>query len=41
VQVPQAPTSGVVRLYGPASGFLGMGQVLSDGRVAPKRLMNL
>jgi tRNA pseudouridine55 synthase len=41
VQVPQAPTSGVVRLYGPESGFLGIGHVLSDGRVAPKRLMNL
>ena len=40
VVVSQAPTEGLVRLYD-ASGFLGIGQILDDGRVAPKRLMNL
>ena len=40
VQVPRAPTSGLVRLYGRGTGFLGMGQIASDGRVAPKRLMS-
>lgn len=41
VQVPRAPTAGLVRLYGGDRGFLGMGKIASDGRVAPKRLMNL
>lgn len=41
VQVPRAPTAGLVRLYGCDGGFLGMGTIASDGRVAPKRLMNL
>jgi len=39
VFVPQAPLSGLVRLYGGARGFLGIGTILSDGRVAPKRLV--
>lgn len=30
---------GWVRLYDDSGGFLGMGEVLDDGRVAPKRLM--
>jgi len=29
---------GLVRLFGPG-GFLGMGQILDDGRIAPKRLL--
>lgn len=41
VLVPHAPTSGWVRLYQGENRFLGMGQILDDGRVAPKRLMNL
>ncbi len=41
VQIPQSPTSGFVRLYGPDQGFVGVGQVLDDGRIGPKRLMNL
>jgi len=41
VLVPHAPTSGWVRLYQGEHQFLGMGQILDDGRVAPKRLMNL
>lgn len=39
VVVPHAPTSGWVRLYAADQRFLGMGQVLDDGRVAPKRMM--
>ena len=39
VVVPQAPTAGLVRLYGENLGFIGMGEVLDDGRIAPKRLV--
>ena len=39
ILVPNAPTSGWVRLYANKSDFLGVGQILDDGRVAPKRLM--
>jgi len=39
VLVPHAPTSGWVRLYEGNRSFLGMGEVLDDGRVAPRRLM--
>ncbi len=39
VQVPRAPTEGLVRLYDPDKGFIGAGNILSDGRVAPKRMM--
>ncbi|MCC5809374.1 MAG: tRNA pseudouridine(55) synthase TruB [Ectothiorhodospiraceae bacterium] len=40
VWVPGAPEPGLVRLHGP-DVFLGMGEVRDDGKVAPKRLMNL
>lgn len=40
VVISGAPTAGLVRLY-EDSGFLGIGKILDDGRVAPKRLMNL
>ncbi len=40
VQVARAPTSGWVRLMAPGERFLGMGQIMDDGRVAPKRLLN-
>jgi len=40
VLVPQAPTSGWVRLFASNESFLGVGQILDDGRVAPKRLVN-
>jgi tRNA pseudouridine55 synthase len=40
VLVPQAPTSGWVRLFAGNDHFLGVGQILDDGRVAPKRLVN-
>ena len=39
VQVPRAPTSGWVRLHRDDGKFLGIGQILEDGRVAPKRLI--
>jgi tRNA pseudouridine55 synthase len=39
VWVPGAPTSGHLRLYGADGAFLGVGKVLDDGRVAPKRLL--
>ncbi len=39
VQVPQAPTDGWVQLFNEKI-FLGIGQVLEDGRVTPKRLIN-
>jgi tRNA pseudouridine55 synthase len=37
--VPQAPTQGWVRLYGRSLGFLGLGEVLEDGRVGPRRML--
>jgi tRNA pseudouridine55 synthase len=40
VQVPQAPTDGWVRLFDNTGKFVGVGAVLDDGRVAPKRLIN-
>jgi tRNA pseudouridine55 synthase len=40
VQVAKAPTSGWVRLFAGNNHFLGVGQILEDGRVAPKRLVN-
>jgi tRNA pseudouridine55 synthase len=39
VQVPQAPTEGLVRLYDPSLHFLGVGEILDDGKVQPKRLV--
>ncbi|WP_018953536.1 tRNA pseudouridine(55) synthase TruB [Thioalkalivibrio sulfidiphilus] len=39
VFVPGAPTRGLVRVYGPGETFLAMGEILDDGRVAPRRLM--
>lgn len=36
--VPQAPSQGWVRLYGRSAGFLGLGEVLDDGRIGPRRM---
>lgn len=36
--VPQAPSQGWVRLYGRSAGFLGLGEVLEDGRIGPRRM---
>jgi len=38
VMVPHAPTRGWVRLCAADHEFLGVGQVLDDGRIAPRRL---
>lgn len=38
VRAANAPGTGLVRLYAEEVGFLGVGKVLGDGRVAPKRL---
>lgn len=40
VLVPRAPTAGLVRLYSAQHRFLGVGEVLDDGRVAPRRLLD-
>ena len=39
VTVPHAPTRGLLRIYNEDKRFLGVGEVLPDGRVAPKRLV--
>ncbi|VAW95653.1 tRNA pseudouridine(55) synthase [hydrothermal vent metagenome] len=42
VLVPKAPSNGWVRLMGEKpDDFIGIGHILEDGRVAPKRLVNL
>ena len=41
VMVPRAPTEGILRIYNENHGFLGVGEILDDGRVAPRRLVNL
>lgn len=38
VQVPNAPTEGLVRLFSEKDGFLGIGEIMGDGRVKPNRL---
>ena len=40
VLVPAAPANGWVRVYEAQRGFIGMGEVLDDGRVAPRRMMS-
>lgn len=40
VKAAELPNEGWVRLYADEVGFLGLGEVLEDGRVAPKRLFN-
>ncbi|MBK1641005.1 tRNA pseudouridine(55) synthase TruB [Chromatium okenii] len=39
VLIPQAPTSGLVRLYDPSQKFIGVGTIADDGKVQPKRLI--
>ena len=41
VRAGNLPDEGVVRLYDQSAGFLGIGQSLGDGRVAPKRLFSI
>jgi len=40
VTVPCAPTDGLVKLYQNGEMFIGIGKILDDGRVAPKRLLS-
>lgn len=39
VIVPHAPTEGMLRIYTENRDFIGVGEVLEDGRVAPRRLV--
>jgi len=39
VLMPRAPTAGLVRLYDRGEQFVGIGEILDDGRVQPKRLV--
>ncbi len=39
VLIPRAPTEGLVRLYAQPDRFLGVGRVLSDGRISLHRLV--
>jgi len=38
VQVPRAPAEGMVKLFDAKQSFIGIGAVLDDGRIGPKRL---
>jgi len=40
VQVPGAPLEGWVKLTGPNDEFIGVGEILDDGKVAPRRLIS-
>jgi tRNA pseudouridine55 synthase len=39
VMVSPAPANGIVRMYSDGNEFLGIGEILDDGRVGPKRLI--
>ena len=39
VLVPKSPTEGMVTLYLESGEFVGVGEILDDGRVAPRRLV--
>ena len=41
ISVPNAPSKGMLRMYNQNHDFLGIGEVLKDGRIAPRRLVNL
>jgi tRNA pseudouridine55 synthase len=40
VILPHAPTGGMLRIYDENRRFLGVAEVLDDGRIAPRRLVN-
>ncbi len=40
VQIPGAPVEGWVKMIGPNQEFIGVGEVLDDGKVAPRRLIS-
>lgn len=39
VQIPYSPTEGMVRLMTQTGDFVGIGEVLDDGKIAPRRLV--
>lgn len=39
VFVPNAPTAGLIRLYTKEGAFLGIGEVMDDGKITPRRLV--
>lgn len=39
VQMPDAPDSGIVKLVLETGDFIGVGEVIDDGRIAPRRLV--
>lgn len=39
VQVAHAPTEGLVRIHDQDAEFIGVGEILDDGKVAPRRLL--
>jgi tRNA pseudouridine55 synthase len=41
VMVPGVPNSGSLRIYHESDDFLGIGEATGDGRVAPKRMINI
>ena len=40
IMVSSLPSEGLVRLFSEDNRFIGVGEVLGDGRVAPKRLIS-
>lgn len=40
VQIPGSPVEGWVKLIGPSEEFIGVGEILDDGKVAPRRLIS-
>ncbi|MBT7307859.1 MAG: tRNA pseudouridine(55) synthase TruB [Gammaproteobacteria bacterium] len=40
VQISAAPDQGWVRIYDENEGFIGVGEIMDDGRVAPRRLVS-
>tara|TARA_R110000868_G_scaffold144960_4_gene364505 strand:- start:21711 stop:21902 length:192 start_codon:yes stop_codon:yes gene_type:complete len=39
VQIKEAPASGLVQLFDKDEKFIGVGEIDTDGNVAPKRLL--
>ena len=41
LMVPNAPVSGLVKLKSKDGKFMGVGEVLEDGKIAPKRMIRV
>ena len=41
VQVPKAPTDGLVTLFDSANQFMGIGEIQDDGKVKPSRMLKV